>query len=166
MDADSFLLTTAQAGIALAGFSALISAFRRSDIQLTPIEMYGRGMILEMGLTAALFALIPFPTEQLLFLFGFSAGVWRISSAMLLLFFIGWGVLNFTRYQKLISAYPGGALPPQIGFNMLLGLVIALLVLNVFFFGSASFYMIGLIWMLVLSGMQFLAFVYPAVRRE
>lgn len=165
MQAESFLLTVAQAGIALAGFSALISAFRRGDVQLTPLENYGRNMILEMGLVAALFALIPFPTEQLLILFGFAAGVWRLSSAAMVIFLIGWGVLNFTRYQKVISAYPSGALPTQIGFNMILGLIGAFLVLNVFFFGSASFYMIGLIWMLALSGVQFLGFVYSAARK-
>ncbi|MFN8530492.1 MAG: hypothetical protein U0670_17960 [Anaerolineae bacterium] len=164
MDPQSFLLTVGQVGIALAGFSALISSFRRSDVALTATELAGRSMILEMGLAATFFALIPFPIESILGLLGFNTGVWRISSALILTFLLAWAVYNFSRFTQ-ISQREGANVFNMV-YNVLLAIVSAFLALNIFFYGSTSFYMIALIWMLMVAGVQFLVFVYRYAQQD
>ncbi|MDX2161001.1 MAG: hypothetical protein SF162_06715 [bacterium] len=161
MNIESFLLTTAQVGVALAGFSALITSFRRRDRPLLPTEITGRNMILEIGLATTYFALFPFPLEALLSVFGV-VGVWRISSLMLLIFLIAWSSFNFTRFRRLSQLE--GLTRLGLGLEITLLVMGFLLALNMLVFGNSAFYMIALLSLTSIASMQFLTFVYQYSR--
>jgi len=165
MDTEGFFLTIAQVGVALAGFAALVAAFRRSDIPLSESEKTGRSTILEMGLASTFYALIPFAIEKLLDLFGI-VGVWRVSSLILIIFLVIWGIGNFMRLRRANASHDessGIRIDPP--FQIALIPVSILLIANILVYGSVAFYMIGLLWMLFLSGLQFMIFIYQYAKQ-
>jgi len=77
-DAD-LLLTTAQIGMALAGFAGLVTALRRPGAATDVLnEIRFRSMI-ELSLTLAVFSLLPFVLTELWLS---EAGSWRAASAV------------------------------------------------------------------------------------
>jgi hypothetical protein len=163
MDQDGFFLTIAQVGVALAGFSALISAFRRSVQPLTATEIAGRSMILETGLASTFFGLLPFPIDAALTLFDLT-GVWRLSSTLLVIFLILWGLHNFRRLKR-VSQQDNQPANVEPVFQILLIVVNSFLIVNIVIYGSVAFYMIGTLWLSVIASWQFLLFVYAYARQ-
>jgi hypothetical protein len=164
MDISGFLQTVAQVSVAIAGFAALISAFRGQDRQWDRREITGRNTILEMSLAAAFFALIPFPIESVLVELRL-VGVWRICSAGLLIFLILWNIFSYRRIASTAGLQSYNSAINQV-FAVILVVVNIFLALNIIFWGTASVYMFGLIWMLLVSGTQFMLFIYLYSRQN
>lgn len=163
MEGESFFLTVAQVGVTLAGFASLISAFRRRDQPLGESEITGRSLIVELGLAGTFFALLPFPIDSILTEFG-RVGVWRIASAVLLVFLIGWGFINLQRFFR--AARVSGHRSTVNLFYALLIVVNIALIVNILLLGYAAVYMTGILWMLLAAGVQFMIFVYTYARQE
>ena len=87
-----FLVSIASLGVTLAGFSGLVSAFRRG-IAWKPIDAYRLRQIPEMGLATAVVALATLPLADTA-----GAGIaLRIASGGALVFTIGHGVILIWR---------------------------------------------------------------------
>ncbi len=164
MNIEGFLLTSAQVAVALAGFAALISAFRRRDNTLSASEIAGRSMILELGLAAGFFGLLPFPIDAFLNEFNL-VGVWRICSLILVIFLTVWGVYNYRRAVN-VAVHDGLSNGVQMSFNIVLIVINASLIANILIFGIAALYMAGVLYMLVAGGVQFMIFVYQYAQQS
>ena len=149
---DGKLYVLAEIAVALAGFSSVIVAFRRHGTMTTwqPLDAYRFRIMLEAGLAAALFAILPGAIEGL--------GVapkyhWRLLSALMLLYL----VFDVWRRGRLSR---GLSLNPTLTIIILTGILAATViqVLNVADWlvrsGSGP-YVFGVSWLTVNSGLMF-----------
>jgi hypothetical protein len=147
------MYTTAEVGVALAGFAALVISFRqREGSPLTDLDRLVTANLVERGLMAALFSFLP------ILLFGLELSpriVWFVSSGA----FAVYGVSAVTR--SLRSRRLSGGLVAPIGFYTLIGvalLIVALQVCHALELGlrqSAWWYLVALTWLLVSAGYRF-----------
>jgi hypothetical protein len=83
-DPSDVLLTFAEVAVAFAGFASIVAIFQRG--QSESYDLFRFWMMLEFSLAALFFALLPFP---LLFLSLEPTTVWRVSSAVMVLYIGG-----------------------------------------------------------------------------
>ncbi len=147
------MYTAVEAGVALAGFSALIIALRqRDDRSLSTSDRMVVASLVERGLMAALFAFLP------ILLFGFdlsAAVVWLICSGA---FFV-YGTSIFVRAMR--SRRQSARLVPAVQFYPLvvIGILIIILqllhALGVGITQSVWWYLTAVTWLLVSAGYRF-----------
>lgn len=155
MDGSDYLLTCAEVGAALAGFSALVVAIRqRSEQPLAPFYRRLVAVLIERGLLATFFSLLPVLLEGL----GVTAGMLWFSSSISLAAYGGlmaWRSLVVPRdpeARKLISV------PAYFGLMLVGMLVLGLQIANAFGIGltqSVWWYSIGVTWLLASAGYLF-----------
>jgi hypothetical protein len=158
MEGESFLLTVAQLGFALAGFAALLSVFRRTETRWSFSELAGQSLIIESSLSAALFALLPFP---LFYVVGET--VWQLCSALLVIFFVLWGSFDYRRTgqaSRRDQLFINRLSPSSLLYLLALIGVALLQLANVLDGGTVPSYMAGLLWLLIAAGSQFMIFIY------
>lgn len=158
MKGESFLLTLAQIGLALAGFAGLISVFRKSGRDWIPQEVAGMKLIFEHTFAEVFFALLPFP---LFYIFESEPRAWKLSSLLLACFFAFDFSINAIRLRKLTAK---GAPPRRRKAFLYIFMPVTVLsailqVLNLFVWGSVSNYIWGLLWLLVAPSVQFFHFI-------
>jgi hypothetical protein len=156
MDVAGTLEAIAEVGVALAGFAALVALFRGGADSWTPAAISALRFMIELSLCILVFALLPSP----LLLSGLSApAVWLTASSSMLVVATVLFVLNVQRIRSLLHQ---GWRPPRWGFHIvgfsLGGLVLASQGLNLYLHGAAL-YVSGLLGIILLVGLQFLAFV-------
>jgi len=160
------LLTTAEVAITLAGFSGIVAVLgRRGHGEWQPQERMRLTMLLASSFMAVFFAMLPI---ALLGLGLGEAGAWSVSSAILGACIAA----SHPMVSHFVRRMPGDAVasefPRSLGaFVLVVSLLIALLLLlNVVgFHFEREFgpYFAGLLWLLVLSAIQFVRLL--AVRR-
>lgn len=142
-------------GIAFAGFTGTIALLRKRNemrVAWDHAERAGLSLSLELGVFAVVFALLPFP----LFYWGRTENfAWRLSSMALALFF-GFQMLKaISRARQYEVRWP----TLMSGLVALTGLVIAAEFVNAVWWSSLAVYTAGLLWVLTLCGIQFIAIV-------
>jgi hypothetical protein len=166
MDGEEYLYACVEAGVALAGFSALVVVLRQRGARELPA--FDRTLIanlIERGLMAALFSLLP----RLLIGLGLaSASVWSASSAALAVYVASLAVRGFRNSRRFpeeaTQVFPRRVVP----ILYLVGVaVIVIQVLNVLGLGihrDLWWYLLGVSWVLVSAGYSFLIILRSWVR--
>lgn len=156
------LLNIAQIALTLAGFSALLSVFRRGDDGWSEEEVIGQRLILELSFASAAFSVLPLAIFHTLG----EAPVWRISSGLLIAFTILWGLFSRRRSKQAAGDVPQPRTRVWVigQASSLVAMVIQ--ALNVFLWGSFSGYIWGILWLAFSAGLQFMLFVYAYTDAE
>ena len=163
MPGEDTLLTIAEFGVALAGFTSIIVVFsRRGD--LVDVDRFRVRNALLGSLGAAFFALVP-STLLLLGLSGVS--VWQIASATMVLYLLvlaGYSMRMTLRLDEASRALLGRVPPFMIGAMVLMVVLQALNVLGVAFEPQSGIYVLGLLGLLMTGAFGFLRtlFVRPS----
>jgi hypothetical protein len=158
MDGSDYLLTSAEIGVAIAGFAALVVAIRQREAEpLSPLHRQFVSLLIERGLVATFFSLLPI----LLLGLGVSASVvWLSSSLSFALYALSMAWRSATNRGAVDAAK---IVPPR-AFNalMLTGLlVIALQVAHAFGVGihqNVWWYALGVTWLLSSAAYVFFFF--------
>lgn len=148
------MYTSAEVGVALAGFAALVIAFRqRKDSSLSDNDRLVVSSLVERGLMAAFLSFLPI----LLVGLGLSERlVWFFSSSIFVVYGVSL-VIRSIRSRRLSGELVAGSV-----FYTLMAvgvLMIALQVCHAFGLGlrqSAWWYLVGVTWLLVSAGYRFL----------
>jgi hypothetical protein len=152
-----FLLCIAQVGLTFAGFAGLIGVFRPSEGKWIPQEVAGLSFILHHTLAAVVLSLLPFP---LLALEYSETRVWTVSGSLVGLFLLAetsWQWHEVTRLTR--AGYPPRR-PKALYLTFFVSfLLTASTLYSVCYGGVEAVYKLGLLWLLVASGIQFLYFV-------
>ena len=153
MHAEDLLLTLAQVAVTFVGFSALALLFQTSrDGLLDDEDKFSVRMLIENGLQAALYAIIP----HLFYSFGLSGNtLWRLASGLVAATATGFFRLNCRR----VAANRRSVSPIDVIFLMTGPLVVVMLTLNaaaIGFPGVAGPYVLAVVWMLVVAAYPFL----------
>jgi len=156
MAGSDFLLTCAEIGVALAGFAALVMAFRQGRAEsLSPLHRVLVALLIERGLVATFLSLLPIVLSGL----GVSTRVlWFSSSLSFALYGLSMAWRSAANRGEIGST---GIVPPR-AFNilMLVGLlIIALQVAHAFGIGlnqSVWWYSLGIVWLLASAAYLFL----------
>jgi hypothetical protein len=152
---EEVLLTTAEVGVAFAGFASVVTVFqRREDGAWTEADVVRFRLMIATSLSVVLLALLPFAIAF------FGAGeeaVWAVCSALLAAHLVLFLALVAGRSLRLASA---GALSRLVAWGFLGGaaITLALQVCNVVGFVFAREvgpFFVGLLYLLVLSGISF-----------
>ena len=164
MEIPGSLQTISEIGVAIAGFSGLIVAFRRNTGPLTYVEKYRLKVLLNLALGAMFLAFVPEIAHQL----GVSPRrLWRLSGGVLAIYsivFIVWWLVASRRLMRLVpeifhwSAFSRMAAGHVIVILLQLGVTFALLD------GYATgIYLLGLVWYLMHAAQQFtrMLFIQP-----
>ena len=156
LEGSEYMYTSAEVGVALAGFAALVIAFRqRQDSALSDSDRRVVASLVERGLMAAFFSFLP------ILLFGLGLPerlIWFFSSGT----FVAYGVsiiirsIRSMRSRKISS---GLASNPVFYILFALGvLMVALQVCHALGLGikqSAWWYLVAVTWLLVSAGYRF-----------
>ena len=147
-----FLISIAILGVGLTGFAGLLGLVRRpgADTDLTAGDLR---VVHLFSVAAVLFALMPFP---LYYAFGAESVVWRAGSGLLGLFLVFMIGFNLRKMRIAQPRWP----KVMTGLLALSALVLLAEGLNTVWWGSLAGYAWGLLWLLLLAGIQFAAFVY------
>jgi hypothetical protein len=152
------LTTLAQLALTLTGFAALVSVYRTGQQKWTQHELIGQYIILELSLGATFFSVLPI---ALYYTNRSEANLWRLGSALTLLFGFGWLLVMIVRIRRVRKIEPNFALNPLIGILLLpcsLGMIV-LLIFNLWL-DSFSIYLWDVLWQMFIAGVQFIIFVY------
>lgn len=154
MNGESYLLTIAQVGVALAGFTGLLTAFKVSEARPLANEVVGKRFILELSLVSVFAALLPFLVYS-----KFPGREWSVSSLLLAVYLSE----AMVRRLRLVRQLRDSGLTLRTPS----GMVVLLTALNVFivvlqaanvrwnFYGV---YETGLFWLLSVAAYQFVLF--------
>lgn len=158
MSAEELLLTAAEVGITLTGFTGIVAVLghRGRDRWSSP-EWLRLLMLLVLSLAAVFFSFAPGVLELL---GASSRAAWAVSSAALALFMVGifaWVVLRVSQLGPEASA----EFPRRIGAAILacstpIVAVLALNAVGVRFQQESGPFVLGVVWLLVLGAFQFL----------
>lgn len=124
----------------------------RQHKRMSRAEIAGLRLLLELSLGVIVLALVP---DVLFFFFALPGVVWRLASftiAVFLLMEIG-RVIEKTR--TLGARWPG----TMIFLLVLSGIMLTIELINMLWWSSLAGYTAGLLWILTLAGIQFIAFV-------
>lgn len=153
MDGSEYMYTAVEAGVALAGFSALVIALRQRDSKsLSTSDRIVVASLVERGLMAAFFAFMP------ILLFGLNlsaAQVWLISSGSFFLY--GLSIL-FRAWRNRWHATSIAPLPVYyalIVIGILLIFLQLLHALGIVITQSVWWYLTAVTWLLVTAGYRF-----------
>ena len=151
MPGNEFFFAVLVFGSAVLGFGGL-AGLRLKQGKWNGLEARGLRFALEFGLFSVIFALVP---SVLYYLFNFETVVWRLSS-LLLAAFIGTEMVRIV-YQ----VWRFGALWPATTTLLLVfsGILLTIELINVLWWGTLVGYASGLLWIMLLAGIQFIAFV-------
>ena len=156
MEASDYLLTTAEVAVAFVGFAAIVVAIRE---RANPLESSARlllGWMVERGLAALFFALLPL----LLGFLGVAEGlIWRLGCAGIFLYILSALVRSIRAWltdsgiRALIDPINYYLRATAIG---IVGVVQLLAALGVGLTASVGWYLFGVSWLLVQSAMVFI----------
>ena len=157
MEGSEYMYATAEVGVALAGFAAIVIALRRREDSLySDAYKLVVASLIERGLVAAFLSLLP------ILLFGLSLSaslVWFFSSGTFVLYGISM-VIRAVRNRKIEAAVADLISGPLFYMLVFLGiLVIALQFLHAFGIGlqqNAWWYLVAVTWLLVTVGYRFI----------
>lgn len=144
-----FFIVVMILGVVLLVFSGIVGLrMRHMDV----MQNFELRVVLELSLCAVFFALLPFP---LYFLTNYAPFTWRAGSFLL-------AVCLFVQIARLyykVNLY--GVRWPFAAISLLVlsGILLTIEVVNSFWWAALSVYAWGLLWILTLSGIQFIAFV-------
>ncbi len=165
MEGSEYLLTSAEIGVALAGFAALVIAVRqRAANELSSSDRLLVASLIERGLMAALFSFLPLLLSGL----GLAAGVvwfWASGALSIYIFSLGWrGVANRRRDPQTSVLVSRSLFLPL----MIIGLSMAGIQLvhsiGVGIQQSVWWYLLALTWLLTACGYVFFFVVRGWVR--
>ena len=167
MAGEEVLLTIAEVAIAFAGFSGLVAIFgSRAAGRWSRSDRYRLALMLETSLAAILFAFLPF---SLRYLNVEGSVLWTVSSGGLATFLLVELILVIPRTRRLYRG-SGETLSPTFG---LIIASLALLALIVQVLNAAGIglhrdfgpYLVGLLLLLVVSGIQFVRLLFMGIAR-
>jgi hypothetical protein len=153
LEGSEYMYTTAEIGVALAGFAALVISFRqRQDSSLSDADRLVVASLVERGLMAAFFSFLPI----LLFGLGLSERlIWFFSSGT----FVAYGVSIMIRTARSRKISGGLASNPAFYILFAIGvLMVALQICHAFALGlrqSPWWYLVAVTWLLVSAGYRF-----------
>lgn len=151
MPGRDFLFAVMFVGAGFFGFGGLIG-LRHRQAQWTLPDAINLRLALEYSLAAVIFALLPFP---LYYIFGVKAVIWGLSSFLLALFLMTQTGRVFYHANLLTLRWP---------LVTILLLVLSVIFLTIEFvntlrWSSMAGYAWGLLWILGVAGVQFVAFI-------
>ena len=154
MDYQDLLQTLAEVSVALAGFSGVVSVFgRRHTGDWDPADRLHLSFMLETSLAVLFLSLLPFAFLSVELS---PRSTWTIMSGIMAAYLVATFGAAAYRYRRLSSDQRTGV-GPIYGFAMALGdlSVVILQLFNVFSAREFSFYLIGLIWLLLSCAVSF-----------
>jgi hypothetical protein len=162
MEGSEYMYTTSEIGVALAGFAALVIAFRqRQDSTLSDSDRRIVASLVERGLMAAFFSFLPI----LLFGLGLSEQlIWFCSSGA----FVAYGIsiiIRSIRSRKISSGLASNS-----AFYVLFAIGVLMVALqfchalNLGLKQSAWWYLVAVTWLLVSAGYRFFFVLHGWVR--
>ena len=162
---ESSLYTIAEVGVTLAGFSGLAIAFRRHDLSsLSLPEFVALFYLITNCLLVVLFSLLPIP----LLLWGLSEStVWSVCNPLMAAWFFGGIVAAFYFRRRQPGEFWRVSAPAwfdniqwsSLAVAAAMGIVLLLSAADVFVARGQAPYVLGLLLLLVFSGIQFAYFV-------
>ena len=153
LEGSEYMYTSAEIGVALAGFAALVISFRqRQDSSLSDADRLVVASLVERGLMAAFFSFLPILFSGL----GLSERlIWFFSSGI----FVAYGVSIMIRSARSHRISGGLASNPAFYILFAVGiLMVALQVCHALALGirqSAWWYLVAITWLLVSAGYRF-----------
>lgn len=158
---DSALGSIIEVAIALAGFAGIVAAVgRRGAGQWSAADQLLLRVLLLSSGAAIIFAFLPFILVELLE----PATLWRVLSSLLALWLT---VVAILRTRQSRSHGITQVLDLRLKYFIGCGLaVIVVLVTNVVWLGSASLYLVGLLWQVTISFVSFVTLLLNAWRDE
>lgn len=151
MPGNEFFFAVLVFGSAILGAGGL-AGLRLKQGKWNGVEVRGLRFALEFSLFSVVFALLP---SVLYYLFNFETVVWRLSSLLL-------GAFIATEMVRIIyQVWRYGALWPTTTALLLVfsGILLTIEFINVLWWGVLAAYASGLLWILILAGIQYIAFV-------
>ena len=165
MEGSDYLLTCAEVGVALAGFSALVVAIRqRSDEELSLVYRRFVAALIERGLMATFFSLLPVVLSGL----GVGTGTLWLGASLALAFYIGsmaWRSSAARSHPELRSIVPPAAFATLMAVGVA---VLAVQVAHALALGitqSVWWDAVGVTWVRASGGYMFLFLVRDWTRR-
>ncbi len=156
MEGSEYMYAAVEAGVALAGFSALVVALRhRDDKSLSASDRLVVASLVERGLMAAFLALLP----NLLFGLNFSTElVWLVSSGLFFLYGVSL-VIRAIRARMNVAEASDIVPSPLYYALMLIGILIVILqlahALGIGVTQSVWWYLVAVTWLLTSAGYRF-----------
>ena len=167
MNPPQTLQTIAEIGVAFAGFSGLVIAFRRKAGPLSAVHKYRLRVLLALGFAAMFLSLLP----DLLSGTGLpSATLWRLAGATALTFscaFLGWWLTASWRMMRLVpEIFHAAAVLRMTAGHFAIILLLLASVAGVTGKGAMVAYQAALIWYLLHAAQQFsrMLFIQPRAR--
>lgn len=167
MDATEYFYTCAEIGVALSGFAALVVAIgQRAGKETSQADIWYVGVLVERGLAAALFALLPMLLE------GLGAGTrlnWLLSSGLFALYVISIAVRSLAMRKHV----PAEELNDVMGSKVFLALLtVGLLVAGVQAVHASGYLLqqspwwhaLAVTWLLMSLGYMFMSFLRFTLR--
>lgn len=151
MPGQEFFYAVLFSAVGLFGFGGLM-AVRQRQTRWNTAEAASLRIGLEYALSAAVFALLPFP---LYYLLGVSVTIWHLTSFLLVCFMLVESARIFYNMQALRPGWPA-AMGAFIVFS---ALFLTIELVNTVWWGSLGIYAGGLLWILGVAGVQLVAFV-------
>lgn len=151
MHSTDFLFAVLAVGLVFFGFGLIIGRYRRD--QLDGAERFSLRLSLEWSLLAIAFALLPFP---LFFVSGAERAVWGLASLLL-------GLVLLTQVIRIAAKLNVFAVrwPLALGLLLVLSAVFSTIeLLNALFVRGLAWYAWGLLWLLMMAGLQVVAFLF------
>lgn len=138
-------------GVSFAGFTALVANLRKNGTW-EEIETFGLRLSLELGVFTVIIGLIPFP---LAYLDTDESLIWRLGSLLL----GGFLLVEITKvWTKIRQNQPNW--PFLMGILLVIsGFILTMEFVNALLWSDLALFAIGLLWVVTLSGIQFIAFV-------
>ena len=158
MTGELFFLTIASVGMSLTGFVTIVAVFlsHSEKREWLPQDVAGLQLMVEHSLAAVLFSLLPSVTSLLIHN---EHILWRSVSTVLALVLL----LKFFVQRHRIKVYSKRGTAPRrlktLHFGLFLSLVVVgIQILNLITWATAFAYAIGILWLLLAAGIQFLHF--------
>ena len=146
-----FLIVVTFVGVVLLGFSGLVG-WRAKNAHWNAAERSSIRLALELSMATMLLSLLPFP---LFYLFELEWVVWRFASVVIILFMFIEGNKVYRQMSRYGATWP----VTMISLLVLSAILLTIEVVNVLMWGSLAVYAGGLLWILCLATIQFIAFV-------
>ena len=165
MDGSEYMYTTAELGVGLAGFAALIIAIRgREGSSLSQIDRLLIASLIERSLVAAFLSLLPI---LLLGLKMSQSAVWFLASGTLAVYGISLVVRTVSNIRRSPSVLVSA---PMYYTLIMIGLIVIVTqLMNAFALGiqqSAWWYLLGVTWLLVTAGYRFFFVLHRWIRSD
>jgi hypothetical protein len=156
---EGLLIGLAQLSLTVAGFAALVTVFRSSESKWEPQELVGLYIIIELCFGCTFLTTFPILVSYAV---EAQENVWRFSAMVLVTFAVAWYVLMAVRIRKIRQRYGSWGINPLITLLLTIFVIplIGIEILNAIWLDNFVVYLLHVLFLMLVSGMQFMIMVY------